>query len=75
MTDISDLVVAINDLNERFDQGEERINDNIFQFNANISALIEVLGLSVDQTLDFINASKRIFKERQIARGIISEQL
>lgn len=60
-----EVITAINTFDERLEEGEKRINDNILQHNASIAALIDVLGLTVDQRLDFINLSRKKYEEFQ----------
>ena len=54
---------AFNNMAERVMSIEKDVNKFILTQTANMAALIEILGLTTDQTLDYVNLSKKNFKE------------
>jgi hypothetical protein len=58
-----DEIRAFNAMAARIESIEKAMNDHIVGIEAKMQALIQVFGLSVDQTLDWINLSLEFVSE------------
>ena len=65
-----DEIRAFNAMAARIESIEKAMNDHIVGIEAKMQALIQVFGLSVDQTLDWINLSKEFERKNRRAFGL-----
>jgi hypothetical protein len=54
---------AMNILHDRIEENTRVYNDTLLQFSAKLAALVEIIDLTTDQKLDYLNRSKELFEE------------